>query len=156
MDTCISARLYCSPPAASSSLARKRQQESCCSFSLTVGSSSCWGKGAGEARGAAAALFNQRKVRIASSLAHSASRPPTGAQTEPLRVAGKSKHGLALKCRSQASDSESGLSKSKPPASLEIGTPVVIVEAPPFVKSADPMPMLRENKGHIKEGDVGR
>lgn len=73
----------------------------------------------------------------------------------------KSVHSIT-KCRALDSESNSGLSDSggvKPPlapGSLQIGTPIVITEAPPFVKSADPMPMLRENKGQIKEGDVGR
>eukprot|EP00271_Cylindrocystis_brebissonii_P022239 TRINITY_DN8476_c0_g1_i1.p1 TRINITY_DN8476_c0_g1~~TRINITY_DN8476_c0_g1_i1.p1 ORF type:complete len:236 (+),score=14.16 TRINITY_DN8476_c0_g1_i1:270-977(+) len=39
---------------------------------------------------------------------------------------------------------------------LEMGSPIVIVEEPPYVKTAEPMPMMRPNEGVIKVGDVGR
>ncbi|CAI7782845.1 unnamed protein product [Closterium sp. NIES-54] len=39
---------------------------------------------------------------------------------------------------------------------LQSGTAVVIVAEPPFVKSAEPMPMLRRNDGIIRVGDAGR
>lgn len=67
-----------------------------------------------------------------------------------------------VKCQSLGAESASGSPQSggdkspAEPGNLQIGTPIVIVEAPPFIKSAEPMPMLRENKGQIKVGDVGR
>jgi hypothetical protein len=39
---------------------------------------------------------------------------------------------------------------------LEVGSPVVIIEAPPMLKTAEPMPMIRPNTGIIKPGDAGR
>ncbi|GLJ14558.1 hypothetical protein SUGI_0235660 [Cryptomeria japonica] len=39
---------------------------------------------------------------------------------------------------------------------LRAGSPVIVVEAPAMVKTAEPMPMLRRNDGYIKAGDVGR
>eukprot|EP00249_Psilotum_nudum_P011883 c23444_g1_i1 orf=864-1220(-) len=38
---------------------------------------------------------------------------------------------------------------------LRIGSPVVIVQAPPLLKTAEPMPMMRPNTGVIKLGDAG-
>lgn len=39
---------------------------------------------------------------------------------------------------------------------LKSGSSIVIVEAPPTLKTAEPMPMLRPNSGLIKPGDAGR
>ncbi|KAH0455192.1 hypothetical protein IEQ34_015224 [Dendrobium chrysotoxum] len=39
---------------------------------------------------------------------------------------------------------------------LQIGSPVVIVQAPPTLKTAVPMPSLKVNNGQVKAGDVGR
>ncbi|KAJ0982591.1 hypothetical protein J5N97_010846 [Dioscorea zingiberensis] len=39
---------------------------------------------------------------------------------------------------------------------LQIGSPVIIVEAPPTLKTAASMPSLRVNSGEVKAGDVGR
>ncbi len=103
-----------------------------------------------------------RKALVASTSTNFAARHLKAARSGCLRVevtTEQGKRGHALKCRSQQTDGDSELSEtgqSKPPVSLQIGTPVVVVEAPPFVKSAEPMPMLRENKGQVKEGDVGR
>ncbi|KAH7661606.1 hypothetical protein IHE45_15G075600 [Dioscorea alata] len=41
-------------------------------------------------------------------------------------------------------------------AELQIGSPVIIVEAPAALKTAAYMPSLRVNTGQIKTGDVGR
>ncbi|XP_068649866.1 protein CHLORORESPIRATORY REDUCTION 42, chloroplastic [Aristolochia californica] len=41
-------------------------------------------------------------------------------------------------------------------SSLRIGSPVIIVEAPGTLKTADSMPSLRVNSGEVKAGDVGR
>ncbi|KAF3785513.1 hypothetical protein EJ110_NYTH27748 [Nymphaea thermarum] len=41
-------------------------------------------------------------------------------------------------------------------ASLGIGSPIVVIEAPPALKTADSMPSLKMNTGQIKPGDVGR
>ncbi|CAM6089065.1 unnamed protein product [Calypogeia fissa] len=39
---------------------------------------------------------------------------------------------------------------------LVSGSPIVIVEAPEMLKTAEPMPMMRPNRGLIKPGDAGR
>ncbi|XP_039140300.1 uncharacterized protein LOC120277502 [Dioscorea cayenensis subsp. rotundata] len=41
-------------------------------------------------------------------------------------------------------------------AELQIGSPIIIVEAPVALKTAAYMPSLRINTGQIKTGDVGR
>ncbi|CAA6653764.1 unnamed protein product [Spirodela intermedia] len=39
---------------------------------------------------------------------------------------------------------------------LKIGSPIIVVEAPPTLKTATAMPSLRINNGLVKPGDVGR
>lgn len=56
-----------------------------------------------------------------------------------------------IKCESKE-ESESLARRSK----LEIGSPVIVIEAPRMVKTAASMPCLRVNSGLIKPGDVGR
>ncbi|GJP49103.1 hypothetical protein CLOM_g8363 [Closterium sp. NIES-68] len=68
---------------------------------------------------------------------------------------------LALAAADGASDSgsngaESGGKSGDSNVVLQSGTAVVIVAEPPFVKSAEPMPMLRRNDGLIRVGDAGR
>ena len=46
-------------------------------------------------------------------------------------------------------------SQSSPRQRFEVGQSVQITAAPPFVKSADPMPMLRSGS-LVSVGDVGR
>ncbi|KAJ0021666.1 hypothetical protein Pint_31712 [Pistacia integerrima] len=53
-----------------------------------------------------------------------------------------------IKCESK----EESARRSK----LEIGSPVIIIEAPKMVKTAASVPCLRVNSGLIKPGDVGR
>ncbi|KVI06634.1 Protein of unknown function DUF3148 [Cynara cardunculus var. scolymus] len=40
--------------------------------------------------------------------------------------------------------------------SLQIGSPIIIVEAPTMLKTAASVPCLRVNSGLVKAGDVGR
>ncbi|KAM7275629.1 hypothetical protein ACFE04_017495 [Oxalis oulophora] len=46
--------------------------------------------------------------------------------------------------------------ESGTPKKLEIGTPIVVVEAPQMVKTATAVPCLRVNTGLVRPGDVGR
>lgn len=47
--------------------------------------------------------------------------------------------------------------KEPPPKSkLQVGSPIIIVEAPKVIKTAASMPCLRANAGLVKPGDVGR
>ncbi|KAB1226824.1 hypothetical protein CJ030_MR1G005056 [Morella rubra] len=39
---------------------------------------------------------------------------------------------------------------------LEIGSPVIAIEAPKMMKTATSIPCLRVNSGLVKPGDVGR
>nr|AKH05242.1 chlororespiratory reduction 42 [Monsonia marlothii] len=39
---------------------------------------------------------------------------------------------------------------------LEVGSPVIVVEAPTMIKTADSISCLRVNSGLVKPGDVGR
>ncbi|KAB1226931.1 hypothetical protein CJ030_MR1G003961 [Morella rubra] len=39
---------------------------------------------------------------------------------------------------------------------LEIGSPVIVIEAPKMMKTATSIPCLRVNSGLVKPGDVGR
>ncbi|KAJ4908046.1 hypothetical protein Rs2_11704 [Raphanus sativus] len=45
---------------------------------------------------------------------------------------------------------------SKTQSGLQVGSPIIIVEAPKVIKTAASMPCLRANSGLVKPGDVGR
>ncbi|KQK20777.1 uncharacterized protein LOC100829764 [Brachypodium distachyon] len=53
---------------------------------------------------------------------------------------------------SGAPDAAAAAAKAK----LKIGSPIVIVEEPPMLKTAASVPSLRQNDGRVKPGDVGR
>lgn len=57
---------------------------------------------------------------------------------------------LSIKCES--SNDETPKTHSK----LEIGSPIVVVEAPKTIKTAASVPCLRINSGLVNPGDVGR
>ncbi|KAA0040074.1 hypothetical protein IC582_009763 [Cucumis melo] len=60
-----------------------------------------------------------------------------------------------VKCESSASAADG----QTPPAKsqkLEIGSPVIVIEAPKMIKTAASVPCLRVNSGIINPGDVGR
>lgn len=145
------------PPAACSSAGPRTQR--CSPHLLSVGHTRNW-------NGAptwAATLGNAAIERTQSS-PNSLCNPSTSRQQlagcrPGDRSSGNSRRAAcrALGVEGESNQTQSGGGKSgAAPSSLQIGNPIVIVEAPPFVKSAEPMPMLRENKGQIKEGDVGR
>nr|XP_043616830.1 uncharacterized protein LOC122588722 isoform X2 [Erigeron canadensis] len=60
-----------------------------------------------------------------------------------------------IKSESKEPPAESALTP-KASTSLQIGSPVIIVEAPQMLKTAASMPCLRVNSGLVKAGDVGR
>ncbi len=39
---------------------------------------------------------------------------------------------------------------------LELGSPILILQAPPMLKAAEPIPVLRPNVGTIYSGDAGQ
>lgn len=59
----------------------------------------------------------------------------------------------SIKCLPVASGDGVGAQEQSNPSK---GDAVIIVEDPPFVKTAEPMPMLKPNSGIIQRGDVGR
>lgn len=62
--------------------------------------------------------------------------------------------GFIANCES----SSSGSSEDSPAGSSShrIGSPVIVIEAPATLKTADSMPSLKVNMGLVKQGDVGR
>ncbi|KAG6534167.1 hypothetical protein ZIOFF_008052 [Zingiber officinale] len=55
---------------------------------------------------------------------------------------------LSVRCQLDSASSEG--------KQLTVGSPIVVIEAPPTLKTATPMPSLKINSGLVKEGDVGR
>lgn len=51
---------------------------------------------------------------------------------------------------------ELGAAKEKGVKKLGIGSPVIVIEAPLYIKTAASVPCLRANSGLVKPGDVGR
>ena len=71
---------------------------------------------------------------------------------------------VAPKCSSDGTEQWWGVEKKEVTAeqkgkakeSLKAGSAVVVTEAPPMLKTAEPMPMMRANNGVINVGDAGR
>ncbi|KAG2674209.1 hypothetical protein I3843_13G109000 [Carya illinoinensis] len=64
---------------------------------------------------------------------------------------------VTVKCESKEPPAEIGLPAAKSSNSkLEIGSPVIVIEAPQMIKTAASVPCLRVNSGLVKPGDVGR
>ncbi|XVF05033.1 hypothetical protein REPUB_Repub05bG0136500 [Reevesia pubescens] len=59
---------------------------------------------------------------------------------------------LVLRCESCSPDSGLPARSSR----LEIGSPIIVIEAPKMIKTAASVPCLRVNAGLVKPGDVGR
>jgi hypothetical protein len=59
---------------------------------------------------------------------------------------------VTVRCRSGGESAEAEGKK----VSLKKGSAVVVTEAPPLLKTAEPMPMMRPNNGLINVGDAGR
>lgn len=55
----------------------------------------------------------------------------------------------------QGGGTKSG-SQLKVKEALELGSPILILQAPTMFKTAEPMPMLRPNVGTIYSGDAGQ
>lgn len=64
---------------------------------------------------------------------------------------------VVVECCSN-SEGKSGEKRSvaKTDVVLKAGSAVVVTEAPPLLKTAEPMPMMRPNNGLINVGDAGR
>ncbi|KAL6276679.1 uncharacterized protein LOC110766238 [Prunus avium] len=76
-------------------------------------------------------------------------------QFNPSNTYKRSSNAVNVKCASTeppAAGAGSAGRKSK----LEIGSPIIVVEAPRMIKTAASVPCLRVNSGLVKPGDVGR
>ncbi|XP_072951781.1 protein CHLORORESPIRATORY REDUCTION 42, chloroplastic [Typha angustifolia] len=62
-----------------------------------------------------------------------------------LKFHAQRRPGLVVRCESSSGEKE-----------LKVGSPIVVIEAPPTLKTASQMPSLRVNAGLVKPGDVGR
>ncbi|KAJ4758875.1 Chlororespiratory reduction 42 [Rhynchospora pubera] len=79
-------------------------------------------------------------------------KPSSLLNFEPsCRVRRSQRSAFAIKCASNPRDES-----QRGEIELKIGSPIVIIEAPPALKTATPMPCLRANTGQVKAGDVGR
>lgn len=61
-----------------------------------------------------------------------------------------------IKCDSKDSSGEPDTDLTTKRSKLEIGSPIIIIEAPKMIKTAASVPCLRLNSGLVKPGDVGR
>ncbi|XP_073004978.1 protein CHLORORESPIRATORY REDUCTION 42, chloroplastic [Typha latifolia] len=68
-----------------------------------------------------------------------------------LKFHAQRRPGLVVRC-----ESSSGNAASSGENELKVGSPIVVIEAPPTLKTANQMPSLRVNAGLVKPGDVGR
>ncbi len=55
----------------------------------------------------------------------------------------------------QGGGTKSGV-QMKVKEALELGSPILILQAPPMLKAAESMPVLRPNVGTIYSGDAGQ
>lgn len=89
-------------------------------------------------------------LRVTSSMAFSLSSTPSFPCSTPCTGPGRlNRSSVIVKC--EADGSLSG-ARSK----LEVGSPVIVTEAPMMVKTAASVPCLLVNSGLVKPGDVGR
>ncbi|XP_057782072.1 protein CHLORORESPIRATORY REDUCTION 42, chloroplastic [Salvia miltiorrhiza] len=73
---------------------------------------------------------------------------PTSAKFAVLQISTKRSHLVVMKCELNERNS----SEKK----LEIGSPIIVIEAPKLLKTAASVPCLRANAGLVNPGDVGR
>ncbi|KAI4308348.1 hypothetical protein L6164_031431 [Bauhinia variegata] len=59
-----------------------------------------------------------------------------------------------VKCEAKDSEEETGSPAKR--VKLQIGSPIIVTEAPKMIKTASSVPCLRVNSGLVKPGDVGR
>ncbi|KAI6669726.1 hypothetical protein NL676_004611 [Syzygium grande] len=89
-------------------------------------------------------------LRVTSSMAFSLSSTPSFPCSTPCTGPGR------LNCSSVIVKCEADGSLSGARSKLEVGSPVIVTEAPMMVKTAASVPCLRVNSGLVKPGDVGR
>ncbi|GLT69601.1 hypothetical protein SLA2020_417390 [Shorea laevis] len=89
---------------------------------------------------------------LSSSVAIPCSKPSNN-QSMQFNRSNTSIRSVCIRCESS---SESGLPESRGSSKLEIGSPIIVIEAPKVIKTAASVPCLRANSGLVKPGDVGR
>ncbi|MFS7972632.1 hypothetical protein Hanom_Chr09g00847101 [Helianthus anomalus] len=106
-------------------------------------------------------MASSSSVHVSATLPLSS--PSNAQQLSPLRIissVGFSDKNKWRCIRSNQSSVGRIISESKEPPnfsdSLQIGSPIIIVEAPKMLKTAASVPCLRVNSGLVKAGDVGR
>lgn len=65
----------------------------------------------------------------------------------------------AVLIRCESSEDQLSVGKDEPSKGskkLQIGSPIIVIEAPKVIKTAASVPCLRANSGLVKPGDVGR
>ncbi|KAK3408340.1 hypothetical protein EUGRSUZ_J00600 [Eucalyptus grandis] len=86
-----------------------------------------------------------------SSMAFSLSSAPSFPCSTPCANPGRLIcSSLVVRCEADGSSAAAARSK------LEVGSPVIMTEAPTMIKTAASVPCLRINSGLVKPGDVGR
>lgn len=97
-------------------------------------------------------LFNTHELRRISSCVLAPKLRKSSLQGRSL-VAGERRIGVVVRCSSGSEGSGEAEVKK---VVLKIGSPVVVTQSPPLLKTAEPMPMMRPNNGLINVGDAGR
>lgn len=90
-------------------------------------------------------------ISSTATMIFSKSHSSSTSQFNRLRV-------VPIKCESKEPpplETETGRLPAKS-SKLEIGSPVIVIEAPKMIKTAASVPCLRVNSGFVKPGDVGR
>lgn len=90
-------------------------------------------------------------ISSTATMIFSKSHSSSTSQFNRLRV-------VPIKCESKEPppETETGRLPAKSTPKLEIGSPVIVIEAPKMIKTAASVPCLRVNSGFVKPGDVGR
>uniref|UniRef100_A0A2P2JSF2 Uncharacterized protein n=1 Tax=Rhizophora mucronata TaxID=61149 RepID=A0A2P2JSF2_RHIMU len=99
---------------------------------------------------------------MAPSLSYTPTIPPTRPRSPLLQFSNSNASDRSFvkvtKCESQnpSASSNTGPPAKNSSAKLEIGSPIIVIEAPKMIKTAASVPCLRVNAGLVKAGDVGR
>ncbi|GMY31940.1 protein CHLORORESPIRATORY REDUCTION 42, chloroplastic [Fagus crenata] len=89
-----------------------------------------------------------------TSIPYSKFRSNSTSQFDRLSIQIRCPSVVTIKCESKEPSAEAGLPAKS--SKLEIGSPVIFIEAPKMMKTAASVPCLRVNSGLVKPGDVGR
>ncbi|OVA12296.1 Protein of unknown function DUF3148 [Macleaya cordata] len=96
------------------------------------------------------ALYLPTTMIQSSKLQHSL----TSLKLNYLNTSNIKKSNLVIKC--EASEPSDASRSSSDNSKLQIGSAIIVVDAPQTIKTAASIPCLRVNTGFVKPGDVGR